>query len=194
MSERRDIEELLPAYVNGTLDAERAHRVETALHEDPGLAEEHRFLTSLRDELRRDPGRTPGELGWQRLRRGIERERAASPAPRRQRFRRPAAVAAAVVIMIQAVLLWRAYDPAGPAYEPFEAGRAGQIQVRFEPQATAKQIHALLAGADLEIVSGPGASGVYRLRLTRDADDAAIEAAIERLAERDAVVAHVARE
>lgn len=194
MSERREIEELLPAYVNGTLAPEQARRVETALRQDPALADECRFLETLRDGLRDDAETTPGEMGWQRLRRSIERERAASPAPPRRTFWRPAAVAAAVVIVAQAALLWRAYEPAGPGYVPLAAERAGQIQVRFAPDASAAQINDLLADAGLEIVSGPGASGVYRLRLAEPADAAAVDAAIARLAERDAVIAHVARE
>lgn len=186
----RAIEELLPAYVNGTLTAADAETVAAALEKDPALAQEQRFLHALRDELQRpDNAAAPGDMGWHRLRRGIAAERRAPP---QQRWRLAVGVAAAAVIAVQAGLLWRAYSPTEPGYIPLSAEAQGQIQVRFTAAATAAEIERLLSANNLVIVAGPSAAGVYRLRLIRGA--AGLDAVIEALAARESVIAHAARE
>lgn len=193
MNDRRELEELLPAYVNGSLDAATASAVATAVAEDPALADEVRFLAALRDHLQAaDTGTAPGAMGWQRLRRSLDRQPQTMAWSRL--WRPAAAVAAALVIAIQAGLLWQAQAPTEPAYVPLAAATAGQIQIRFAPTATAAEIRNLLAAVGLDIVSGPGAAGVYRLRLVGDAGEADITAAITYLRDHGAIVAHVARQ
>lgn len=193
MSNRPELEELLPAYVNGTLDTASRDKVAAAIAQDAELADEVRFLTALRDRIQTDDANTaPGEMGWQRLRRSLPQQR--QPGPWSQLLRPVAAVAAAVVITVQAGLLWQAYSPTEPAYIPLAVETRGQIQVRFAPTATAAQMHELLADGGIEIVSGPGASGVYRLRLRGEPDQAEIGAAIAYLDAHDNIVTFVARQ
>lgn len=193
MLSRREIEELLPAYVNGTLAQPDRDAVERALADDAALQEELRFLEALQGELKaRAAGPTPGSLGWHRLRRRIA-ETPAAPPERRHWWRQAAAVAAAVLILAQGGLLWQAYD-GDAGYEMLGGASDAQLQVRFVPDATAREIAGLLAAEDLEIVSGPGAAGVYRLRTVTSATPAEIDALAVRLARHDTVVAFVARE
>ena len=194
MSSRREIEELLPAYVNGSLAVPDREIVERALADDPDLRDELRFLESLQDALSaRATDPTPGELGWHRLRRGIAGTSAAPPG-RRHWWRQAAAAAAAVIILVQGGLLWQAYDGGGAGYELLGGESDAQLQVRFAPQATVRDIEALLTAEDLEIVSGPGAAGIYRLRTAGTATPAELDELASRLAGREAVVEFVARE
>jgi anti-sigma factor RsiW len=193
MPSRREIEELLPAYVNGSLTEPDRDVVERALADDPALQDELRFLEMLQDGLKaRAAGPTPEGLGWHRLRRRIAGTSAAPPEGRHW-WRQAAAVAAAVIILAQGGLLWQAYDE-DAGYEMLAGESEAQLQVRFVPDASARQIAALLISEDLEIVSGPGAAGVYRLRTATSATPAEIDALVDRLAEHDAIVAFVARE
>ena len=64
--ELREMEDLLPFYVNGTLQADERTRVEAALSEDDGLRTELQFLQSLRSSVKHNAeaqARSSGELG-----------------------------------------------------------------------------------------------------------------------------------
>ncbi|HSH43861.1 MAG TPA: hypothetical protein VK973_17195, partial [Arenicellales bacterium] len=99
-----------------------------------------------------------------RLKAAIENEpRGRRPGSLSARWWRPAMAAAVLVIAVQTGLLintWQsedAYEPAGAAHE-----RAA-IQLRFSPAATEADIRGLLGRVDVEIISGPGSVGVYRV-------------------------------
>lgn len=189
MAASREIEELLPAYLNGTLGQADRERVRQALAADPALDDELRYLQELKERLRHcEPGRSPGELGWRRLHRKI----AAQASGRRPQPWRLAAAAAVLVIVAQGVLLWRL--PGEPTYEMLGGSNDAEIQLRFAADARAGDIAELLAAEDLEIVSGPGAAGLYRLRTGEPATPDELDALVERLARNDRLVAFVARE
>lgn len=190
MTTEREIEELLPAYVNGTATAEERAAVERALAEEPALVEEKRFLESLGERLGQQAANSPGEMGWHRLRRDI-RQPAPVRTPRTGWWRQAVAAAAAIVIVVQGGLLWQTGEDAG-GYQPLGSEVRAELQLRFVPSASAAEIAALLAAENLEIVSGPGAAGIYRLDVVDD--DADVDALVERLAGHDDVVAFVARE
>lgn len=193
MPSRREIEELLPGYVNGSLTEPERDAVERALADDAELQDELRFLEGLQGELQaRAAVPTPGSLGWHRLRRRIA-EVSAAPPERHHGWRQAAAVAAAVLILAQGGLLWQAYHD-DARYEMLGGESEARLQVRFVPDASAGEIAELLAAEELEIVSGPGAAGIYRLRTAESATPAEIDALVDRLAQHDAVVAFVARE
>jgi hypothetical protein len=70
------------------------------------------------------------------------------------------------------------------------------LQVRFRATATEAQMRAALQEIGGAIVDGPGALGVYRVRLQgeRPASAADIEQAVQQLKQRTDTVEHVARE
>lgn len=163
---RDEIAELLPFYVNGSLDdAERA-AVDAALAEDAGLVAEAQALATLRATMQAETVDSPGAFGLARLMREIERETAPARPPMPVRsgvsgLWRIAAVLALVVIAGQA--LWTASRQPGPAVSLAGGETGPALVVAFAPGATEADLRALLLDLDLVIVDGPSALGLYRL-------------------------------
>lgn len=193
-------DELLPFLANGTLDADERAALEGALATDEALRAEHDFVARLRLGVKAaSDAPDPGELPLRRALNRIAREET--------RLRRPSgwwravAIAAGVAVVIQSgVLVRQLYAPArgGPALLGAErpAGERAVLQIVFAPEAREAAIRALLREVQATIVDGPSASGVYRVALedVEPDDAAAIRGAIDRLAARRNVVAHVAPE
>lgn len=188
----REIEELLPAYVNGTVSEEQQRAIETYLADHPEARSEVEWLQALRRGMRELPQENaPGELGWQRLRRSLP-DQGRSGTSRTASWWKPAMAAAALIIVVQAALL-AGLRPKEDGFQPLSGPRAtGHIvQVQFQPTATEAQIRELLQRVDGRLVDGPSAIGLYRLRI--GSDDTAtqtVEQALETLRARSDVVAH----
>jgi anti-sigma factor RsiW len=188
--------ELLPWYVNGSLDGEELQEVESHLESCEHCRSEVAFLQSVRQEVKAaGEAAAPGDLGLQRLLRTVRAERKAVRwAPQ---WWQPALAAAALVVVIQAALLlnlWPEPEPITPLGGPPPAGIV--LQVRFVPTATEAQIREALQEVDGTIVSGPGAVGIYRveLDLPPDTEDQQIQAVVARLRARQTVIQEVTRE
>lgn len=161
---KAEIVELLPFWVNGSLGADEAVRVDAALQADPALASEAGFLRALRDRMQaEDPGFSPGELGLAKLRRAIAAQTPA-PSPRRA-VPLSAAVAAVVVAGLLAAMATQSFQPQAPAEYVQASGEAGMLAltVSFQPLVTAQALSQALLAEGLVIVDGPSALGLYRL-------------------------------
>lgn len=174
---------LLPWYVNGTLAGSERAQVEAHLGDCTRCRDEVVFLRALRHGVQSLGHDSPGDLGLKRLLRDV-RARQRTPSA----WWRPALAAAAVVIVAQGALL-ATFWPREPAITPLGEQRTGAlIQVQFQPNATEAQIRELLQQTGATIVDGPGAVGVYRLRLDQP------ETALAPLRARTDIVKHVAAE
>ena len=201
LSERDEIEALLPWYVAGRLDAKSHARVDRYMEAHP---EVRAHLALAREEAdaavagnRAIAG--PGPDALARLRASV-----AAAAPRRQSFFAQAserfadwianlappqlglvAAAAALVLMLQAaaigvLVMQRAGEPAYQTASGNEvAGERIEVLVGFSEQATMGQISAVLKEIDAVVADGPKA-GLYRLRLP-DRGEEGRAAAIELL-------------
>lgn len=201
LSERDEIEALLPWYVAGRLDAKSHARVDRYMEAHP---EVRAHLALAREEAdaaiagnRAIAG--PGPDALARLRASV-----AAAAPRRQSFFAQAserfadwianlappqlglvAAAAALVLMLQAaaigvLVMQRAGEPAYQTASGNEvAGERIELLVGFSEQATMGQISAVLKEIDAVVADGPKA-GLYRLRLP-DRGEEGRAAAIELL-------------
>lgn len=158
------VDELLPWYVNGTLSGDELEKVRSYLSGNEDASRDAALLQRVREAVKSRQFDSPGDLGRRRLKAAIENE----PRGRRSgglsaRWWRPAMAAAVLVIAVQTGLLintWQsedAYEPAGAADE------RATIQLRFSPAATEADIRGLLGRVDVEIISGPGSVGVYRV-------------------------------
>ncbi|MGH6947297.1 MAG: anti-sigma factor family protein [Kiloniellales bacterium] len=190
-----EVEQMLPWYVNGTLTADERETVEAYLAQVPEARDEVAFLRRLRDEVKaKQPVTTPGEFGLKRLQRQVEQERAA-------RWRgaglwRAAAIAAALVILVQGAVLFQTWRNGGDfIVAGTDDASAVVLQMTFDPQATEAEIRQVLQTVDAHLVSGPGALGVYRVVLEDVAldDEAAIRQAMKTLRGFGSVVTEVVR-
>jgi len=72
---------------------------------------------------------------------------------------------------------------------------AGDIQVRFAPDARAEQIESLLQSIHGRIVAGPGALGVYHIRIEAGKSSRKdVEAVLQQLRSQTHVVTFATRE
>lgn len=184
----KDVRELLPFYVNGTLGGAELKEVETAIKSDPSLKGDIDFLKALRDEVKNiESENSPGELGLKRLQKAIAAEklqndpiaRAESKITKEQNWGwRVAAIAACLLLVFQTIVMMPQQGDdltaAGGKQVVFAEGRI--VSVTFSPDAREENIRSLLLSVDANIVDGPSALGVYKLSIPRDFD-----AAVEKL-------------
>ncbi len=156
-------DELLPWHANGTLSAGERDAVDAHLRGCARCRGELAFLQELRRRVQSQaPSVAPDEIGLKRL---LRIARSASPVPP-GRWLRVALAASIVVIVIQAgflAALWKSESPIEPLGGPAPEGAV--LQVRFESSASEAHIRALLQQHDATLIDGPGALGVYRIRL-----------------------------
>jgi anti-sigma factor RsiW len=217
MNEREEIETLLPWFVTGKLaEAERV-RVERYLAAHPdvarqvALAREERAETITGAESFGVPSRT----SFDRLMAEVDRQERRqagllqSFAPYLERiadwiggFSRVQlgglAVAAALLLAVQAVTVTYLMTGGGATYQTASAPpdiapeRGTFALVSFRPTATAQEITAMLAEFGAQVVEGPKAGGIWRVRLSAEPLAAAdAEARIASLRAKTAIVGFV---
>jgi anti-sigma factor RsiW len=198
------IEELLPWYAAGTLDAAATKRVEDALAREPRLRTSLQLVREDRDEtitLNEELG-APGPQAWARVlavaqaeprkptltrrlaafgaRIGALAGFGANPAPGRLAW---AGAAALLVIVLQgAAIVSLLPSVRGPTYDTASQRSAavdGATAVAFAPDASLAQVAELLQKHKASIVDGPRSGGLFTLRvgdktMTKEQLDAAV--------------------
>lgn len=195
--DRREIEDLLPWYATRTLTPAEMRRIALALEGDAEL----RCRLAIVEEELGEAVQVAESLGapsarvFEKLAAAMEAEpKRASLAerttggivqwiagallalsPRKLAF---AAVAAVCLVLLQAavltgVVLHERGQPQLASVEDDAARADGTIVlVAFEPTATASDIGGLLQRVKGSIIDGPGTSGLYRVRIAKDASGA----------------------
>jgi hypothetical protein len=188
--ERPEIEDLLPWHAAGTLSRREAEAVEAVLAKDPELArrfalvqEEMAATIHLNETLG-----APSPRAAERLFAAIDAEggRArtrsfnlgarvaeffASLTPRQVAY---AAAAGAVALLLQAGVIGTIMLGERAGHQLASTGQPAVTEgtfalVRFAPGATTAAVTAFLETNKAGIVSGPGAGGLYRLRIAEKA-------------------------
>ena len=187
----QDVTALLVSYAAGTATEQERKEVEAMAENDKDVAARLALATSSKTALQSAKAKeeeedwTPGELGFRRLMRDIEREEKAAPDLSKVKWIDSLAVwrsvAAVAAIGLVAVSVWRfdgaTRDPAG-GYVPATGGAevAAAAQITFADSATEAQIRGLLLDTGARLIDGPSALGVYRAAFeSKEARDAAIE-------------------
>jgi len=192
MSDR--LSELLPWYVNGSLDAGERAWVEQELRAHPEAAGELDWYRSLRDSVQADLPAVSDEIGLERALARIRAERP-SPAARIEpaapslagRVSRwlsgwgmtPAFAAAAVVVLVQAGFIAHLLSQATPEREfrslrPGAATGGAVLRINLKPEATEKDIRSLLREIGGRLVAGPGQLGDYYVEVPANREAAAL--------------------
>lgn len=179
----QDVRELLPWYVNGTLDDSEHGTLESHLQQWPHLRGEVTWLTQLRQQIgaqRHDLATQPvAGAGLDTLMALIRAEQSGKVVPLRVKQAAwlaaprwvPAVMGlAASVILAQAVVLGSLLNrPGDTQLAPLSGGATtttgALLQLTFKPTATEARMRQALAGVQGEMISGPGALGVYTVRV-----------------------------
>ena len=202
-----DNELLLPWLANETLSGQPLIDIQQYIDKNPEAALELEFVKALRIGITQEQfaNDSPNEAGLQRLQDFISQEKAAlrgaghkldsMPAAANDNFRwKACAAAAALVIMIQSGLLLNKLDNQSGNYQTLsvEQSKWLVLQVEFQANATELQIRNLLSTLHAEIVSGPSALGIYRLRFNiyKESSEQS-QALIEQLRQADSIISYV---
>ncbi|WP_250462296.1 hypothetical protein [Microbulbifer litoralis] len=175
----------LNLWANGRLPEPQRLAFEEKMATDPALAREAEFARALRQTLQSEAAAPPGELGLARLQKAVHKERRQVPgATSRHNIWKPVAIAACVVIAVQAaVLLTPEHRQAGGTVDLRPASgetppATAQLQLVFDSSATAANIQTAVLSVDGSITAGPSALGIFRVALP---EGTSAEAAMETL-------------
>lgn len=192
VDDRRRFEDLLPFYVNGTLEPVDRAWVDAYLERTPGARTALAWHEGLGQALAERHARIPADVGRAALESRLAAARGAG-ARRRGSFRDlferllpraavyPAFAGAAMLVLVQAVVISVLLSRAGPpeyadtrSIEAVQrAGRPAYLQVNFKPAATERDIRLVLIRIGGRIVDGPEQLGDYTLAVTEDSLEAA---------------------
>ncbi|MCW5623418.1 MAG: hypothetical protein KIT73_01710 [Burkholderiales bacterium] len=163
---------LLPWFVNGTLDEAGRHTVEAGLEASATLRAERDWLVALRRDVQAETIAAPDDAGLAQLMQRIDGERPANvvslPVAKRARWFAPVLALAASLVLGQAIVIGVLLGERDEGFRPLSGPTAtagDRIQIRFQPEATEAQIRTLLLDIDGDIVAGPGALGLYTIRV-----------------------------
>ncbi|MEE8482345.1 MAG: zf-HC2 domain-containing protein [Acidiferrobacterales bacterium] len=187
-------DEFLPWYVNGTLTGPERNEVERHLQDCDHCQKEVEFLAKLRTEIKTvERFDVPGEFGLKRLLRDVKKTAASEV--RTWAWWQPTLAAAAMVIVIQGILvvnMWPHPEPFTPAGVQYDGVI---LQLTFAPETTEMEIRKALIEANGALVGGPSPMGVYRMRLNVEPEEEKkINAIVAALQARTSIVTHVVRE
>ena len=184
--------ELLPWYINNTLDEEENRMVAEALEKDDELKKEYELLKSISTAIKAEKVQTPGEMGFARLKRSMKATEQPKDIPQRTSSHvtrwKFAAIAASLLLVAQASFMLNQTDEQ-QYYRPLgsENIQQGSILITFAPNVTESQIRNVLLESQAVIIDGPSAAGIYRVRSS--AQDK--ESTINKLKSYKDVISHV---
>jgi len=181
-------DELLPFYVNDTLDQADRAWVDAYLSEHPKSAAELQWYRTLQDTMKRDAPAVSAEIGLDRVMARIRADRAPSRAPAQQapslgqRLReffssitpqpllRPVLAGALAVVVVQGIVianLATAPDDSSEirAHRPTVVDPGPFLKVNFKADAREADIRLLLVEVDGSLAGGPGQLGDWYVRI-----------------------------
>ena len=189
--------ELLPWYVNGTIDPSDRAWVDAQLRAHPEAAAELCWYESLQVRIRENEPQVSADIGidkaFAKIRREQEGEQRIAAARKAQepslgdRVKSwlagfgltPALTAAAAVIAIQGVFLFNMARDADSPHSEIRSSQSGiaaagtMLKLNFKPDAREAEIRMLLIDIHGSLVGGPGQLGDYFIVVPKDRADVA---------------------
>lgn len=174
----RNIEDLLPWYINGTLNDDERSAVEALLERSSDARKQHEILKALADQVQTEPVMEASELGWRRLQKDIRADKpseqaATSPARSDGWWKQGVAIAAALVIALQVGILsqtpatdtsTRLLSEGLPSLEQPH----WLLQVEFKASAPWQQVSDVLSEIDGRVIDGPSGIGIVRVAVMKN--------------------------
>ena len=208
---KEKFDELLPFYVNETLDEADRDWVDAYLRDHPKSAAELQWYRTLRETMQRDAPAVPAEIGLDKVMARIRAERAPSRAVAKagpglgERLReffasitpqpllKPALAGALAVVVVQGIVIanlaTRPDDGSEiRAHRPTVVDPGPFLKVNFKADAREADIRLLLVEVDGSLAGGPGQLGDWYVRIP----ESRIAAAADKL-KASAIVDGVAR-
>ncbi len=174
----------LPWLVNNSLPEHELKEIEANLKGSKELQQDKAFLEALRQHVKsQDLPQAPRELAWQRLKRDIHSEQKQN---RIQRFWRPAAIAASLILIAQTVFIVLPNTEHSGYEMASSVGYSTVLRIKFHDAATASDIQHLLLQYDLRVIDGPSAAGLYTVTSAQINDKTA-----DTLRNHSKIIAHV---
>jgi hypothetical protein len=178
-------EELLPWYVNGSLEADDRAFVEAYLEENPEARGELDWHRSLQRRVQENAPAVPATIGLAKAMRLIQGDRPTISERIGAFFGnlglRPAyAMAALAVVAVQGGVILNMLGDANDNADEIRALRAVRVEegpmlkISFAPDAKESDIRMLLAEVQGELAGGPGQLGDYYLRVPAGSEAAAL--------------------
>ena len=201
ISEREEIEALLPWQAAGTLSRRDSERVERAIAADKELARRFELVREEQQEaihLNESLG-APSARAMEKLFAAIDAEGAKAPvrrsfdlagriseflsgfAPRTIAY---AAAVALVALFVQAAVLTAIVvkdEPGGLNLSSASGTSNSHAVIRFAPQATSSEITQFLGVYNAKVIGGPNDSGLFRIRLGGNPPKAEIVKVVQRM-------------
>lgn len=177
--DRESLVQLLPFYVNGSLPSSERNWIDHELQRSPELRAEVSAIVSLQTQIKAATSTIDCERGWDQICKQILGDPQAGRRLRSlekhslRRWSVPVGLAASILASVLIAALMYAppkevanvtFTPLGESGASMDAARV-VVQVTFRPTAQEGAIRELIAALRGEIVAGPGALGIYSIRL-----------------------------
>lgn len=168
-----EVQELLPWFVNGTLDQGELEQVEAHLAECPECRAELTAERQLAAAIESSPADTEG--AWERMEQRLDAKAAQSitPAPSLLGKRVPVgwaiagpiAASVAVAAVMLTITPRTVTEPQYRALSAAQAPAAANLIIQFQPATQVRDMQAALQSVDARLVDGPTETGAYLLRV-----------------------------
>lgn len=186
-------EELLPFYLNNTLSDTERQQVESHIASCDYCQHELTLLRTMQSVSRQQDDSVAQEFSWQRLKRDIKKHGQRSQ-PNNQWWKQAMATAAAIVIMVQAGFIFKMDSHQDGYSQAGQRDNSAIVQLKFNPNVREEQMRKILLEQDAEIIAGPSALGIYRVKLTLHKNDPEAEKKYKALKANSLLITYIARE
>lgn len=176
------LRENLSWHITGKLSDDEHAQLDAALAQNKSLAAERGWLESVREHIKHDTALPDENAGLDKLMARIHGEQSGKVVSlQASRWQRAAFAVAATVLLAQAAVIGVMFkhqqqeSSIAPLAGQTQAVGGATLQVTFRESATEAEIRTALIGANAEIVGGPGALGIYTVRVMSGQREAAVD-------------------
>jgi hypothetical protein len=204
--------ELLPWYINNTLDEQQRNDVDALLLRSDVARKDLANLQALAEAIKNqeqhinDEHSNGHEMGWARLQKNLRAEPLSSPQKMAQRnwWKPSLAAAAAVILALQITIIYRdSLSPSQPAidWQTLSTNDAGQqqtisagyrVQIRFVDTASWENIRKVLQSFNARIIEGPSTLGIVQIYIPDNGKRFANDKELLQILQQQAVIQHAA--